>query len=518
MDGIPELIKGLLKPEAYQEQPSAIELCQTHISYLIFTPEFVYKIKKPVDFGFLDYTTLESRLRLCNEELRLNRRLSPHVYLGVVGITEKDGGFYMGGSGEPVEYAVKMRRLDEGRKLSRLLEKGEASTEVIKRIALVIAAFHATAETNERISGFGSIGAIRNNTNENFEQTAPFVGNMISRGLYAKIREFTDDFLSENSSLLKSRMNDNFIRDCHGDIHSEHVFIENGIEIIDCIEFNERFRYSDVIADAAFLSMDLDCFNQHGLSAAFDAAYLAATGDYQGARLMDLYRCYRAYVRGKVEGLKAQEPEVEEKERDDSFIRAALHFHLSGLYASGGFRPMMVVVCGPSGTGKSTLAAELSNHTGFVRLSSDRIRKELAGVPAKERRKEPFGGGIYSDEFTARTYAELLRRAAGLLKEGRSVVLDATFGRRAHLIEARNAAQRARAIFRVVECTALNSTVRERLSKRGAAPEGVVSDADWAIYLKQKALFEEIKEPHAELKAEEPFSEGLKAVVSAIFG
>lgn len=518
VDGIPELIKGVLKPIAYHERPSAIDLRQTHISYLIFTPEFVYKIKKPVNFGFLDYTTLERRLFLCNEEVRLNRRLSPNAYLDVIGITEEDGRFLMGGQGEPVEYAVKMRRLDERRMLSSLLEKNEASPDIIKRIAHVISAFHRSAETSAHISGFGSIDVIRNNTAENFDQTVPFIGKAISAGLYASIKEFTDDFLLQNHALLNSRIKNNFIRDCHGDIHSEHIFIENGIEIIDCIEFNQRFRYSDVIADTAFLSMDLDYSNWHGLSATLDSAYFAETGDYSGARLMDFYRCYRAYVRGKVECFKAFEPEVDEKEKDDSFIKAAVHFHLSGLYAAGGFRPMMVVVCGPSGTGKSTLAFELSRHTGFVHLSSDRIRKELAGLPSGQRRTEPFGAGIYSDEFTARTYDELIKRAAGLLKEGRSVVLDATFGRRTHLIEAKKAAQRTLALFRVVECTALNSTIRERLSKRGATPEGVVSDADWEIFLKQKAIFEEIKEPHAELRAEEPFSAGLKRVVSAIFG
>ena len=518
MDGIPKLIRGLLKPEAYHERPSAIELRQTHISYLLFTPEFVYKIKKPVNFGFLDYTTLERRLFLCNEEVRLNRRLSPKAYLDVMGITREDGRFFMGGAVEPVEYAVKMRRLDEGRMLSRLLEKDEASPDIIKRIGHVIAAFHSSAETSGHISGFGSIEVIRKNTLENFDQTIPFIGKTISTSLYSSIKDYTDDFLSQNDLLFKSRIKNNFIRDCHGDIHSEHIFIENGIEIIDCIEFNERFRYSDVIADIAFLSMDLDYANRHGLSITLDNAYLAETGDYQGGRLMDFYRCYRAFVRGKVDGFKAFEPEVDEMEKDGSFIKAAIHFHLSGLYASGGFRPMMVVVCGPSGTGKSTLAFELARHTGFVHLSSDRIRKELAGLPPGQRRPEPFGGGIYSDEFTARTYEELMKRATDLLKEGRSVVVDATFGKRTRLLEAKKAAQRMRALFRVVECTALNSTIRERLSKRGATPEGVISDADWEIYLKQKALFEEIKEPHTELRAEEPFSAGLKRVVAAIFG
>lgn len=515
---MPELVRGLLKPEAYDDSPSAIELRQTHVSYLLFTPEFVYKIKKPVNFGFLDYTTLGRRLFFCNEELRLNRRLSPRAYLDVIGITERDGKYFMGGRGEPVEYAVKMRRLDEGRVLSNLLERGEATPDIIRRIAGVIAAFHSSAETSGHIAGFGSIDIIRRNTTENFDQTAPFIGTTIGSGLYASVKEFTEDFLSQNQALFNSRIKNNFIRDCHGDIHSEHIFIENGIEIIDCIEFNQRFRYSDMIADTAFLSMDLDYANWHGLSMILDNAYLAETGDYQGSQLMDFYRCYRAYVRGKVEGFKAEEPEVDERERDESFIKAAAHFHLAGLYASGGFRPTMIVVCGASGTGKSTLAFELSRHTGFVHLSSDRIRRELAGLPPGHRKPERFGEGIYSEEFTSRTYEELIKRATGLLSEGRSVVLDATFGKRKQLINAKKAAQRTSALFRVVECTARNATIRERLSKRTAVPGAAVSDADWEIYLKQKALFEKIREPRVELRAEEPFSAGLKRVVSSIFG
>jgi len=516
VDGTARLVRALLTPEAFPERPTELELRQTHISYLIFTPEFVYKIKKHVDFGFLDFTTLERRRFFCDEEARLNRRLAPDTYLDVIGITERHGSPFMGGDGEPVEYAVKMRRLQEKKMLGRMLDEGEATVEDIRRVAAAAAAFHLKADSTPYISRFGSLESIRKNTEENFEQTTAFVGKGLSAALYGRIREFTEGFISGNSPMLERRVREGFIRDCHGDMHSEHVFVEDGIQIIDCIEFNERFRYSDVIADIAFLSMDLDFHNRHGLGRTLDSAYFEKTGDYEGRRLMDFYRCYRAYVRGKVEGFKSLEPEVDDGERDSAFLRSAYHFYLSGLYASGGFGPMLIAVAGPSGTGKSTLAAEISKHTGFVHLSSDRIRKELAGLPMDERWPEPFGFGIYSEGFTERTYGELIRRGARFLSEGRSVVLDATFGRRAFVLKAKQTAERMHAQFRVVECTALNSTIKERLLSRQAAPGA--SDADWEIYIRQKAVFEEIKEAHARAKAEEPLPERSKAVFRSIFG
>lgn len=518
MDGLARLVEGLLRPEAYPERPEGIELRQTHISYLIFTPEFVYKIKKPVDFGFLDFTTLEKRRFFCEEEVRLNRRLAPGAYLGVSPITEEDGGLRVDGRGRPVEYAVKMRRLDEDRCLSRLIASDRATVETVARVARSIASFHASARTDAHISAFGSSDIIMKNTEENFGQTLPFVGKTVSERLHGRIRDYTADFLSFEAPLLESRIRNGFIRDCHGDIHSEHVFIDGGVQIIDCIEFNERFRYSDVAADIAFLSMDLDFLNRHALSAALDRAYFGETGDYDGLRLMDFYRCYRAFVRGKVESFKAFEPEVKEADKEVSFLRAVYHFHLSGLYASGGFRPMLVMVTGLSGTGKSTLASQIARHTGFVHLSSDAVRKELAGLSPDERRKEPFGRGIYSEDFTEKTYDALIRRASDLLEKGRSVIADATFGKRRHLMTARDAARGHGAVSRVVECTAESSTIRERLLRRGARPGGDASDADWEIYLRQKALFEEIAGPHATARAEEPEEERLGKVFSSIFG
>ncbi|MDP2689590.1 MAG: AAA family ATPase, partial [Deltaproteobacteria bacterium] len=336
---------------------------------------------------------------------------------------------------------------------------------------------------------------------------------------YERIKVYTDGFLRDNEPLFLERMEKGFVRDCHGDIHCEHISLDGEIDIFDCIEFNERFRFSDVVADMAFLSMDLDFHNRRDLALALERAYFEASGDEGGKRLLDFYKCYRAYVRGKVEGFKSAEPEVGEDEKRLSEVRARRHFHLSGLYATGGFRPMMAVVRGLSGTGKSTIAGELSKEAGFVHFSTDRIRKELAGIPPDERRPERFGEGIYSREFTDKTYRELLKRASALLAEGRSVILDATFSKTRFLEAASEAAREHNASFHVIECEAGDDAVRERMLKRSAqgAKAPTVSDADWEIYLRQKEEYERWDGPAVALDTTLPPALLLSIVSTEIF-
>lgn len=490
--GLPPIIKELLDPQAYPERPDHVELRQTHISYVFLTPKFAYKIKKPVDFGFLDFTTVEKRRHFCHEEVRLNRRLAPKIYLGVVPVALKDGKPVMGGEGEAVEYAVKMARVPDSTLLLEKLRNNEAGPVEIKRVGHVIAGFHGRAETSDYIKGFGSPRLIRKNTDENFAQTFPYIGKTVSEGLYKKIKSYTENFIRENETLFSERMAGGFVRDCHGDIHSEHVSIVNGIDIIDCIEFNERFRFSDVVSDLAFLSMDLDCLNRNDLTRVLEDSYFIESGDEQGRGLLDFYKCYRAYVRGKVEGFKSAEPEVAEAERADSILSALYHFHLSGLYASGGFRPQAVIIRGLQATGKSTLSRALSEHTGYSHLSTDSIRKELAGLQPGERRVEKYKEGIYSADFTERVYAALIKRALEFLSAGRSVVLDATFSKK-RLFDLALETFKGFNVH-LIECVAKDSTVRERMERRPLEPvKGAVSDADWAIYQRQKAEYDPIK-------------------------
>ncbi|MEE9543826.1 MAG: AAA family ATPase, partial [Thermodesulfobacteriota bacterium] len=398
---LPAHIEALLKPEAYLERPGSIELIQTHISYIILTPRFVYKIKKPVNFGFLDFTTLEKRKHFCEAEIRLNQRLTEGIYLEVVPIVETiEGGFRIfasemeavvaGHTAKPIDYAVMMTRFDENSTLKALILKDRADAELIKRIARRIAKFHREAETGEHISEFGEMKIIEKNILENFSQTVEFIGPILSKDKYDLIKKFSVTFLKDNGSLFKRRIDGGFIKDCHGDIHSEHVSVTKKINIIDCIEFNERFRFSDVASDLAFLSMDLDFLSRNDLSRELEEEYFNQTKDKDGKALTGFYKAYRAYVRGKVECFKLLETEVGAREKHRAKLEAMRHFHLAGQYAEGGFKPMLTVVSGLPGSGKSTVATLLHKENNANILNSDVVRKEIHNIDPYSDEKAAF--------------------------------------------------------------------------------------------------------------------------------
>ncbi len=517
---LPPLVLSLLRPEAYPDRPSEVTLQQTHISYLFFTPEHVYKVKKPVNFGFLDFTTLAKRLRFCREEVRLNNRLARGVYIGVVPITKDNGAYRMEGKGSPVEYAVKMKRLAAENMLDSMIRNESVTTRIIDRIAEKIAAFHRYAETSTQISAFGSLETIRQNTEENFIQIIPYKGKgkgkTIGEKRFSEIRSFTEAFLERNASVFKERIEGGFIKDCHGDIHSEHISVTNGISIFDCIEFNQRFRYSDTVADAAFLSMDLEFRGRGDLARIFDDAYFSYASDPRGRLLLDFYKCYRAFVRGKVESFKLTEQEETPEDKRAAFLSAIRYFRLSHLYATGGYRPIMFIVCGLTATGKTTLARIMKEMTGMFVLSSDAVRKELFAVPVGEHRYERFGEGIYSSEATDRTYSAMIEKGGGFLASGRSVILDATFSKKRYLEDARRVADRNGAMFFVVECVADDDTIKRRLDKR-AAEKGTLSDATWQIYLKLKERFEGIDSPDLRLSTDKPPSVLARLLIERLF-
>jgi aminoglycoside phosphotransferase family enzyme len=257
---LPVMVKALLDPGAYPpaERPLEIGFSQTHVSWLFFTGQFVYKVKKPVNYGFLDFSSVEKRRFYCHEEVRLNRRFSPEVYLDVVEIQQSGDKYFMGAGNNTVDYAVKMKQLPEDRWLSGLLEKNQVTPDIMKQIASRIAGFHASAQTNDEITKFGSVETLRYNTEENFVQTRKFIGSTITRETYDIIHAYTEAFLDTHKTLFTQRQYEGYIRDCHGDLHKDQICVDNGIEFIDCIEFNERFRYSDVAADLAFLAMDME--------------------------------------------------------------------------------------------------------------------------------------------------------------------------------------------------------------------------------------------------------------------
>jgi len=326
-----QVVDALMKPEAYDEDPGEIELVQTHISFVFLTRRFVYKVKKAVNLGFLDFTTLEKRRFFCEKELELNRRLCGDMYLEVVPINKADV-IKIKGAGETVEYAVKMKRMPQEKMMNRLLEENKVDNRLIDRIAKIIADFHSKAETNKRISEFGS-SSIETNWKENFEQTEEFVGVTLSAEDFKLIRGKINAFMKNNVLLFEKRKTEGRIRDCHGDVHSGNIFVTNGIYIFDAIEFNERIRFTDVAADVAFLAMDLDFRERPNLSSFFVERYVEYSGDRELMRLLPFYKCYRAYVRGKVTSFELKDPNVSGEEKKSARKEAKAYFKLASTYA-----------------------------------------------------------------------------------------------------------------------------------------------------------------------------------------
>jgi len=327
-----QVVEALMKPEAYDEEPEQIELKQTHISFVFLTGNFVYKVKKAVDFGFLDFSTLEKRRFFCEKELELNRRLCGGMYLEVVPVNRSDC-IKIKGDGVTVEYAVKMKRMPEEKIMTRLLEEDKVDKKLIDRMAKIIAEFHSKAETDKRIGEFGSLPMIETNWRENFEQTEEFIGETISLESYRLIRERIDDFMKRNAVLFAKRVAENRVRECHGDIHSGNIFVADKIYIFDAIEFNERFRYCDVASDIAFLAMDLDFKDRSDLSSFFVQRYVRYSGDQELEKLLQFYKCYRAYVRGKVISFKLKDPSVDKEEKSAATKEAKAYFKLATNYA-----------------------------------------------------------------------------------------------------------------------------------------------------------------------------------------
>jgi len=480
-----EIVSTLRNGYLLSRHPEGVELIQTHISYLLIAGSDVYKIKKPVNFGFLDFTTLEKRRHFCEEELRLNRRFAPHIYLNVVAITlDERGALSLDGDGEVIEYAVHMKRLPEEGMLKRLIAKPDFDPSIIDRIAFRLAQFHSQAETGGKIDEMGAPEIIRFNHEENFAQTQKYVGLTIGEDEYAFIRQYAEEFLRERDALLRERVKAHRIRDCHGDLHLEHICLDKDITFFDCIEFNERFRFSDVAAEVAFLTMDFDFNGYRAYAKRFASAYAQETKDRGVMTLLDFYRCYYAYVRGKVVSFRLDDPAIPEAERKMAQKTARRYFSLAYQYARGVERPSLIIMVGLTGTGKTVVAREIARRLDASLIQTDVIRKEMAGLSPGEHRYEPAGEGIYSREMSRRTYEEARARARKALQEGKSVIIDATHTSERERQAAADLAREMGAQFYIVNCTCPEEIVKERLHKRLDEP-GEVSDGRWEIYLHQ---------------------------------
>ncbi len=543
------LFAALSQPEAFSligPNYFPITTVQTHASAVILTPQYVYKLKKPKNFGFFDYSTPALRRHFCIQEILVNQPLAASVYLGIAPVLVRADGFLCFGPTFPpdtiplpatlitpplgdeiarvIDYAVVMVRLPDEATLENRVRNNTVTSAQLANVAQVIAHFHARKPDSEQIAQFGNLDSIRTNWEENFTQMQPYIGRTIDEQTYTRIATYARAFMDGHRALFANRICDGFIRACHGDLRLQHVYllanalhedrdapavatgdrvaakvVHEKIVILDAIEFNERFRYGDVAGEIAFLAMELEAAQRPDLARAFVASYSAATQDRALCELLPFYLCYRACVRGKVASFLLDEQEVSQEQREQAQRAATNLFALAARFATGPTRPHLLLIGGLMGTGKSTLAEALHEATGYPLLSSDTVRKQLAQITPDQPLAEAFGQGIYSTDWSARTYQSMRATTSHLLHAGRSVIVDASFMRRTDRHMFAEAAQTEQAQTLFLECRCSRETVLTRLASRwqqrveaASVPHETTqaSDGRPALYDQQQRLWE----------------------------
>jgi len=472
----PSLIAGLLDPAAYPHPVRDIELVETHISWVILTGEYVYKVNKPVDFGFLDFTTLQKRHHFCREELRLNRNWAPDLYVDVVPIAVQDGHPRIAGTGTPVEYAVRMRQFDQDMRLDRQLQAGDLGSEDMQELAAEIGRRHHKAK--RVLPCHQLIRATKDLILDNYDALA---GDVPDAFLEAQ-RTWMAEQLIAHDAAMRQRCEDGFFRECHGDLHLGNIVrLPEGIRAYDCIAFNRKLRDIDVVADYAFLTMDLRARGATGLAAEFLNRYLEVTGDYAGACLLPIYEVYRSLVRAKIYAIRQRERRVSAAAGDR---RGILHYCALASLLTTRRQPVLVAMSGFSGSGKTRLSDRLLAELPAIRLRSDLERKRQAGLGPADDSHSGIGSGIYDEAMTLAVYDRLLDSAGKLLHAGLDIIVDATFLDARHRRKARQTAEQSGAAFVIVQTVAPEHVLRDRLLLRSALAD--VSEANLAVLRHQQ--------------------------------
>ncbi len=460
------LLAALREPARYAHAVERVELLQTHISCILLAGDYAYKIKKPVNLGFLDFSTLAARRHYCEEELRLNRRTAPALYLDVIAIGGSPSAPVIGGGGAPIEYALRMRRFEQKHLLDRMARRGALLPAHVDALARGVAAFHAQIERADPSDAYGSPQRILAPALQNFDQMLPLASARTDIALLARLRDWAEREYAALSAEFAVRKRDGWVRECHGDLHLGNIALLDGVPTpFDCIEFNADFRWTDVINEVAFLMMDL---LDHGLSRLafrFLNAYLEVTGDYGGLRVLRFYLVYRALVRAKVSCLRAHQTDLAREDRGEVEHAYRRRLQLAARLSTHAHAALLIMH-GLSGSGKTTVAQSLLEALGAVRLRSDVERKRLFGIAPQARSDSGLGAGLYAPEANERTYARLRELARGALAARYPVIVDAAFLQRAERDRFAALARDAGARFVIAACSASPATLRQRVRAR----------------------------------------------------
>ena len=455
-----------MTPRGTEGGPYAPAFSETHSGLVFFVGDRAYKLKKDVDLGFLDFTSRETRLAACRREVELNRRLSPDVYLGVADVLDA--------AGEPCEHLVVMRRMPADRRLSTLVLEGAPVHEALDDLAGMIARFHATAERSPEADRAAGRDALAGRWAANTAGLGPLAGRFVDASAVKAIDALARHYLAGREPLFEARVAAGRARDGHGDLLADDIFLlDDGPRVLDCLEFDDALRFDDVLADVAFLAMDLERLGRPDLAEQFLAAYRAASGDTWPASLAHHHIAYRAQVRAKVSAIRADQGVPDSAEKAQALLRLALAHLQAG-------RVRLVLVGGLPGTGKSTLARGIGQVTGAVVLRSDVVRKELSGLAPDQPAGARYQAGIYAPDTTAAVYGELVRRAEHALRRGEIVVLDASWTDDAVRADARRVADETASDVIELRCVVPAEVAAARMGARAAAG-GDASDADRAI-------------------------------------
>lgn len=498
------LVERLLDPGCYNHPVRGVHRVETHISHVLLTGEFAYKIKKPLDLGFLNFTTLEARRFYCEEEVRLNRRLAPGVYLGVVPVAGTPERPRMNGAGPALDYAVKMRQFPEDMLLDRVEARGELTARHIAAMAREIAAFHGGCARAQQGMAFGSPEHIRRPMEQNFEQIGPLLADAQDISRLEQLRRWSAESFTRLRPLLEERRRAGFVRECHGDLHLGNLFLEGEeIRVFDCIEFNPDFRWIDVMSEVAFLVMDLYHRDHPDLARRFLNAYLELGGDYEGVELLRFYLVYRALVRAKIAAIRAGQEGVGEAERGRDWEEYRRHVRLAGHFSEPE-PPLVLITHGLSGSGKTVLSGELLARLNAVRLRSDVERKRLFGWGSTARSGSALNVDWYTPEATRKTYAAMVRAARPILAGGWSLLVDASFLKRWQRELFRALAREMGAPFAILDLRTDAATLRTRVASR----ERTQQDASEAT----------VEVLEAQMKSREPLAAEELASVIAVDG